>query len=571
MFCPNCGKECEEGSRFCLHCGVKLDDAAPRVNPAADNNLYSNMNNEPQFSPIVSAGGTATVRSAGSGVKKILVISLIALVVVALGIGIFFFVRNKLAHDNIVNNPTKYVFSSYGNYFDEAGAQDEIYNAVKGALKTGTVKLSADASIPALGNQNLSAAVQVAYDKENKKYYLLADGSGLAPLLAATGVSSGNNKLELYTDSKRLDFDLDVLGKQAKYFVDFGKLKEQAENSIFSPDKENVLNITKEQFNEFLETFEKSYHSMVEAQGTSDAAFDYEEFIKKFEKAGVVTVEDGSVKVGDETKSVDVITYTFDYNAISTLLKDMKEEFISMMEKSGIDKTGGNLDDIKKSYDDMVDGFNKNANKDIKIVVKFNVEKGSSKLVKFEATADNFADSDAKVNSLSCVIDYITKPDMCIKFEIKGGDETVTGRVYREIKGSKTTYGAEVNPPASSNSEKIDVTLVFDKDAKTFTFTSGETSISGTAEVKDNTLIIGYDFDLSQIPNIGQGNIKLSLEISSTPKMNTIDAEKNIFSITEDEFKSLADSPMGNVVPDDYTPYEDDYDPYDDYDPEDAA
>ena len=49
------------------------------------------------------------------------------------------------------------------------------------------------------------------------------------------------------------------------------------------------------------------------------------------------------------------------------------------------------------------------------------------------------------------------------------------------------------------------------------------------------------------------------------------DAEKNIFSITEDEFKSLADSPMGNVVPDDYTPYEDDYDPYDDYDPEDAA
>ena len=41
--------------------------------------------------------------------------------------------------------------------------------------------------------------------------------------------------------------------------------------------------------------------------------------------------------------------------------------------------------------------------------------------------------------------------------------------------------------------------------------------------------------------------------------------------ITEDEFKSLADSPMGNVVPDDYTPYEDDYDPYDDYDPEDAA
>ncbi len=29
MFCPYCGKELDDGSRFCIHCGERLEEDTP--------------------------------------------------------------------------------------------------------------------------------------------------------------------------------------------------------------------------------------------------------------------------------------------------------------------------------------------------------------------------------------------------------------------------------------------------------------------------------------------------------------------------------------------------------------
>ena len=562
MFCPNCGKDCENGSKFCLNCGAKLEDASAQTRPETMNSFDQSSNGFNAYNGYDPSPAGA-VRSSGGGAKKIIIISLIGVLVIALGLGAFFLIKNKIAHDSIVNNPTKYVYSSYSNYLDEVGAEDEFYQAVKGAEKTGTVKLTADAQIAMLGSQNLSAAFQFAYDQDNKKYYVLTDASGLAPLLMGSN-ASGNNKFELFTDSKRLDFDIDVMGKQAKYYIDFGKLREQAENSIFSPDKDNVLGVTKEQFNDFIDAFEKSYHSFVESKGTSDAAFDYEGFLKKLEECCVVSVESGSVNVGDESKSVDIVTYTIDYESMKKLIAEMKDEIVDMMQKSGMEDMNQNIDEMKKSYDDMLDEFSKNADKDLKIEIKCSVEKSSGKLVKIEGTFDNCDEEDKHI---TFNVEFITKPDMCIKMELSNGEKTVNGRIYRETTGSVTTYGAEMTGDTDDGSKKTySATIVYDKSAKTFTVSVDDFSFSGTAEVKDGTLILGYEQDLSKLSSsIGQGTVKLTLEISSKAKMNEISAENNLFSMSKEDFESLSESSSSPVY--DY----DDYDYSDDFSPFDAA
>lgn len=53
MFCPNCGKPCEDGMRFCQHCGAPLQDAGQQQSQAA-----------PAYNPAPSAGPVYTQAAA---------------------------------------------------------------------------------------------------------------------------------------------------------------------------------------------------------------------------------------------------------------------------------------------------------------------------------------------------------------------------------------------------------------------------------------------------------------------------------------------------------------------------
>lgn len=577
MLCPQCGKDCGEGYAFCLSCGSRLDGSVQQIPNVPENNLYSQNFEGLNYNDIAPVGGAAVVskRNGGAGVKKFLIIALVAVVVAAIGIAAYFFIRNKAERDYLVNNPTKYVFSSYQTYFDNTSTDEDIYTILKDSMTQGTVKLSADIDYSyGTESQKAGAAFQYAYDIPNRKYYVMADGGALLPMLSYGMASSedSNALFELYTDINRVDFNFDVAGKQGKYYIDSGKFREQITDSIFSPDKDNVLNVTKEEFENFISTYESVYHSMAGTeQAKSNAESTYDDLIKKIEEEGKVTIEDGKVTVNGTEVSVDVVTYTFNYDSVIALLNDIKMESINYLNKNKetISNYEQSVNEINESYDKLISEFSENANKNISIVVKNYLDKNNKEAVKLELTLDNYNSSDsAENNHLTFSLEFAHTPNMAINLVITDGQKSITGSLKKEISGSVTSYVFSIQ--SAENSQTNEVTqarLDFDKANKTFTLTAGGQSYSGTAEIKDKTITLGYDYPLEAM-GTSYGKIAINVEISSVPKMNTIDAQTNLFDMTASEFEALTEQQEQVYTFDDYDDLYTNYDDTD-YDDED--
>lgn len=567
MICPNCGSECENGSKFCLACGTKLE--SENVHTPSEN-LYSQ--DYSGGAPSSFSGGGAVVSATKSGSKKFLIITLVVLIVVALGIGGFFFIRNKLQKEDIIKNPTKYVSSSYENFFDEVNAESEFYKILKDSAEQGSVKLSVDADLSAMGlSQPAGVELQYSYDVKNNKCYLKLDGGKLVPLMMFSVSQEQQNFLtELYSNIDRTDFSFDILGKQGKYYVDLGKFREQITNSIFSPDKENVLGISKESFEEFVSAVESMYQSMKKNGGNTSADMEkkIDDFVKKLEKNGKVTVESGDVTVGSETRKVDIITYTYDFEGIRNLISDIKAETVSYMEENK-DTLGENaqqsIDETKEGFDKMIKEFETSADKNAKLTLKNYVSKDNKQPVKTELVLENIVSgSDNARFEISA--EFTRKPNAAINFKMTNGKQDVTISLSKEVKDNTTSFVFEAK--RSDSQDTLSARLDYDKDSKIFTISAGEVSISGTAEVKDDAIVIGYEQDLAKMG--GAGKVSLKLEISSKAQMNEINAEKSLFSITMDELQGLAGS-LGASGGSDYD-YDYDYDYHndDDYDYSDA-
>lgn len=85
MFCPKCGKEIKDGSKFCKHCGAKIKPKNDNANATATNAKSTTTN----------AKTTTTTASSDDSTKKIIIgvliaaIVILAVVFVGFGTGLF--------------------------------------------------------------------------------------------------------------------------------------------------------------------------------------------------------------------------------------------------------------------------------------------------------------------------------------------------------------------------------------------------------------------------------------------------------------------------------------------------
>ena len=560
MFCPNCGKECSPTDRFCLSCGTKINDdpqpmqssplpqEQPVINPVqntvpvqpASNDVYGGGMYS-QSAAYAGAAGALNSSRKKSAVPKALIIIIVAVIVIAVGVGAFFFIRNKMEKDYLQKNPTKYVYSATETFLDNCNADSDLYSIIKDISNQGTISAEISGEINAgAEKKNVNMSGQIAYDKKDKKLYYKIDGGELIPLFVPG--ATGNLSYELYADSQRMDIAYDLLGQSGKYFVEMGKFREQAENSIFSPSKENVLNISKEEFDKFVDGFESAYHAITDnsASGLDELT---DELIAKFEKEAKTTIESGSVNVGGKDISADIVTYTIDHAAMKALMGDFRDEIITYIQKHK-DSFGGDTAEIEKnvkeSLDQVIAAFDNGANKNFKIELKVYLDSSKKELVKFELKLDDFTNSSN--DHFEIIGEFTHDPDMNIKFTLTDGKNTAEVVITKTVNGDVTRYNFEGSSTISS--DKITASLEYNKSTKIFTIMAGGQTISGTFEINGNTATIGYDLPVPE----EYGKLHLKLDISSEAKINEIKADKNFLLLSKEEFEQFMTS-FQNAIP----------------------
>ena len=569
MLCPQCGKECGEGYKFCLSCGCRLDESI--VNRNTDNNLYSqNFQGVSynDFIPQIPSDSSVAVKSKGaSGAKKGIIIGVIALLVALLGVAAFFFIRNRMERDYLVNNPTQYVFSSYQTFFNNSNSdENDLFAILKDLENQGSVKFTAEQK----GNggndgQQISSDVQFSYNIPENKYYFMMSGKN-APSQFSNPV--GDTLFEIYTDINRIDMNFDVNGKQGKYYIDSGKIREQAGNSIFSPNRDNVLNIDQEQFNDFLTQFENIYHKLSSNNDSNNEINEfYDNLLKKIEQDCKVTVEEGATTVNGNSVSVDIVTYTFGYDSILAVLKDVKEEIVTYLtnNEDKIENSDEYIKNVEEYFDNLISEFTGSSEaKSVMIVVKNYMRKDNKEIAKLEFGLNNTSSSSQSSN-MQLTLEFSRDPYMNINFTVSNGMFSVGASLHKEVSGDVTSYilSTSSNMGGSLQNQEI-ARLDYDDANNKLTLTAGGQSYSCDAEVKDNTMTLIFDVPVDSSYGVKSNNtISMKIEISSEPKMNTINAEKNLFDITKEEFESLTASTYQPSY--DYYNYDDYYDNNDGY------
>lgn len=547
MFCPQCGKECKEGYVFCLSCGSRL--VTDPTNQNTENNLYSQdfessdnapLNSNMPFDPTSQSAMSLNTAEQGvmsfdsadiinnknssSVVKRGIIIAVVALLTALLGIFAFMFIRNKVERDYLTNNPSKYVFSSYQTYFDNTNQDDnDLFAVLKNCQEQGSIKFSTKN----INNTNTSADVILSYNHPDKKYYFKMNGENIP-----AEDKTENALAEFYTDINRIDFDFDINGKQGKYYIESGKIREQASNSIFSPDNDNVLNIDKEQFDQFITQFENFYRNFSSNNSkTKESTELYEKLLKKIEQDCKVTIEDGTTTVNGKDVSVDIITYTLDYNAIIAILNDLKSEFVNYYSNSNDTLVDNNsmIDSINNAFDNTISFLtDSDEAKSIIIKAKNYTRKDNKEIAKLEiqfnaneSTAMNFS------------LEFSHDPYMNIKFTVSSGVLSYSVMLYKEINGGVVSYVLSADTGSNSSSKGLEIARVdYDDNNNKLTFTVGGQSYSCNADVSDNKITLNFG---------GDDTIAVNIEISSEPQMNTINADKNLFDISINEFEEYLD------------------------------
>ena len=571
MLCPQCGKECQEGYNFCLSCGCKL--SVGENNRIVDNNPYrqnyqnfeSFTNNAPQAAMTYDSAGVMQSKKS-SAAKRGIIIAVVALLVALLGVTAFLFIKNKAERDFLVNNPTKYVYSSYQTYFDNSNSdENDILAVLKNCKEQGSVKFSAEQANRGSNGEKISSDVKLSYNIPDNKYYFMMSGSNV-PVQYSD--SSKNALFELYTDVNRIDFNFDMNGKQGKYYIDSGKIREQAGNSIFSPDKDNVLNINEEQFNQFIDQFENIYRGLADKDASNEELKKLcDSFLKKLEQDCKVTVEEGSATVNGNNVSSDIVTYTMDYDAILAILNDVKEELVDYT-KNNRDKLA-NYDDsaeeIEESIDKLIsDLTEKSELKDIMIVLKNYIRKDNKEIAKLELS---FKASDSTSAGMNITLEFSREPYMNIKFTVSSGMLSVGASLYKEVNGDVVSYILSASSVTQSATESQEIArLDYDNANNKLTLTAGGKSYTCDAKVEDNKVTLSFDVPtVSSYASSDAQTMTVKIEISSETEMNTINAEKNLFDITKEEFENMTVSTYDPYAYGDFDDYYDNYDDYNDY------
>ena len=621
MFCPNCGKENNGENVFCISCGFDLRSEQPQNSSATPNNeqpqnFYNPQNNQNQYSvsgeplnqivydnpasnqnafnqpninnnaPFQNNQGFGSMPT-DTGMnyaynapvpnvvqpqkkksfftpKKVIISVICLLLVVGIGFGAYFLIRNKMERDYIVNNPTKSAINSYKSYLETTEDTNEFFNVIKNMKDSGSVNISVEGSSGYVGqSQDLNLSAVYSYDKSNSKYYLRVDGGTLlaSTFLGSSSLdssSNGNTYIELCADNQKTYLNYDVSGHTGSYYLESENFREKINNSIFSPSNDNVLGLTEDQFNNFIDSYEKIYKSLSDSTQTdTDINTAYDSILNKIEVNGNATVEDGTAIVNGKEISADVITYTYDYNSFRNLLSDLKTETIQYVKKYNPTGAEQAVENLNQSFDNFIQSYENGAGENFSLVIKNYLDKSSHEIVKLEISANNFSKNSD--DSVIITGEFSKEPNPTISFDIayqNGTNEQHGGiKLSKTDDGGKLNYAVEISKTQDGQTEAVTLfSLSYDRNSKNFTLTytdpssKQEQSYSGKAEVSNGSIKITLD------NIVDTESIKLNLIIvaSSNPVDKEFKADKNILEMTTEEFQALAgsssSSPLGSTI-----------------------
>ena len=284
MFCKHCGKEIPDISRFCRYCGKELD-----VQENAEekkNDTIENLQNQPEIAveekPVSVDSGTP---ANGPKKKKTwLIIAIIASAVLALGIGIFAFVK--------LTNSNKFV----GTWNENGG-----YGLVFAYDKDKRAAVYED---------NSKYLYTYDYDEE-KLYFYEDDGAPSVELYYAfndDGSLTLFNEYQEYTLTKDKDSSIPTFIKYKKDFIEGNYLIEHLGNNIYY-------------------SFRKD--------GT------YASYLDKYKIDGYYEINDGyMIFDGTDKKNLievyddEMILYDVDSESHATIMKSADSSVIEDLEKS---------------------------------------------------------------------------------------------------------------------------------------------------------------------------------------------------------------------------------------------
>lgn len=532
--------------------------------------------------------------------KKIIIIAISVLLIIAIGIVAFIFIRKKLAHDYIVNNPTKAAIASYKVYLDENDSDDPIYTLLKNAATQGTLNLNATGAIKSDYNQsntNIDVKAQYGYDKKAGRYYLKVDGGKLLSTATIGNAASGNGDstfIEMNLDPEKLFLNYNIASKNGKYYIDNKSFRQDISNSIFSPDNDNVLLFKdKQSFNNFVDAYETAVKQITTKYTEKSALTETIERITKIiETNGNSNVTDGTAIISNGQKtseiSADVITYSFDKNSLKKTLNDIIPELESYLDKTITDskQKADSKEALKKSFEEAINSFDSNADNDLKVTIRIYLDKDNHSVIKNEA---DITGSD-KNSDMHFYADFLKAPDnmICAKLTGKdsdGQEKSISAKLVKSDNGTVVKYDLSVDmtspepqinmtdvQPAENEPKKQSITASFEynRSTKKFKATAGSgqngmsVSYTGEADFTEKSMHLKLD----DIINNEYMKLSLSIDFSNTAPaaVNTAGA-KNYLKLTKQEydeaFKDMIPYIGGGYTPQpQYNDYSFNYDDY---------
>lgn len=516
----------------------------------ADPNANGGM---PSFSAIPNpAAPQAAVKEKNNKALKLILIIVPLLIV--LGVATFFvikFITRNAETQYMKENPSAYLFNSYGSTLKGPLQNDEIFSVIASESKQQTVKVN-------FNIQNVNGGFTYALDADAGKSYMAYDMSDA--FKAAIAVNSNQTVLKVDAGSKSYD-----------YFINNdASLRENAKKSVFGPQGKNLLNVDEEQFNKALDVYEAT----VKALSSSESNDQYkikelaEKLGKTLDTCGNVAITEETVTIDNQSVNADVITHTFtDFSVVSQVCNDVKEW-----------KATANLDsDTSQAIDEQLASMEKQvallSGKQFNFTIKHYLNKDNHTIMLLDVSFTY--EEQSMTMKVTFGADPTTSDKITMTAAVTGSSTGSNGEFTLELKrsndASSNTY--ELNLVSGVNNANL--TLKREKSNGDFTLTgtsNGQSlfTVTGNIQISSDSVNI-------KINNIDGKGSTMEFYVSSKYEGTDLTSTNDLLAITEEELMKVGtelsselSSLGGTSGLGGYGGYDYDYDyDYDDYSYED--
>lgn len=401
-----------------------------------------------------------------------------------------------------------------------AGVWDAFSNAVKaGAVKADVNYQDMNTSVAIMNDENKSAGLDVAFKVENSAL-----------------------KLRMYSDKDNAEFLISGYADDHLYKIDLANFENDLKNSVFGTDHDSTYSLDADTVKELTDAVSEFRDAFADADGSSEFQKAWTDLVKSLE----YTSSSAKVTLSDGTE--------FKANIIKcSAAGDQLKGFIDKI--SGI---AG--EDSYMSY--YFDSMNEALDSISDIDFTFTVNSKSHELVSVDSVFPMTLEGE-KYN-MSIALDLGSEPAKSAKYSLNvtaspesDPTDTATADVVLEMNGTdgnisdKLTFSAK----DASLDESGEITFDYNKADGAYTLNYSDSNGSAvklggvmTVNGKNAEITVDSASLKSQYDDAAQEAEGLSVKIAFTEdKPQSLGAEKNFLTVTEDELDELMNDVLGGL------------------------